>query len=122
MPKHRLRYCDQSPESQALATCTILNALHFSQQHDIISYCILPYPISQLLLQMNLADSLREMGQQVQSYVKDIDFHDRKVQLAMVAAGITTVYVTRQAMKKRYNMPPGPYSWPIVGNLLCKSE
>ena len=69
---------------------------------------------------MGWADSVLDLGKEVQYYLQDVDLYDRRVQLAVVAVGITAIFLTRHLTKKRYNMPPGPRSWPVVGNLLCE--
>ena len=40
--------------------------------------------------------------------------------LALAAVGLTTVYAIRKVRQKKYHLPPGPYAFPIVGNLLCE--
>ena len=54
--------------------------------------------------------------------LKHLDLGDRRVQVAIgtaVVTGIVSLYAIRQFTKKRYNLPPGPRPWPIVGNMLC---
>ncbi len=47
---------------------------------------------------------------------------DRRVQLAIATAGVASIFLFRRLIKKRFNLPPGPTPWPIVGNLLGEYE
>ncbi len=72
------------------------------------------------LFRMAIA-GIREFFNQLDfDVLKNVNINDRKVQVSLVAAGITSIYIVHQLSKRRYKLPPGPRPWPIVGNFFCK--